>query len=417
MRKILKAVFVSIFCLIFMSGCTSLLPVFTTVNETNNNKSVCQYVTKQTTSNTNESNTTLLSSSISSFLDAKNSSVRVMACYSVNDNEYEMSSSGFIVDGEYNSSTHKYVYYIVTSASGIFYRYVTNPSDSIDIENDVNIVRSGTFEMYMEDGNAYTGEMVGYFDAYDVAIFKFQSDKEYDVLELSNDEVSIGDTVYAYGTPVDGYNLLNTLIKGTVSGTNRLSDLYFSETINSKTYSAVISSYPTFQFDGSINLGMEGGPIINANGQVVGMIGYRYGTNAGTYMYESLSFGLSSANLKPIIESIISTGSFTKPLLGITITDIYNVSEKENYEWIEDNQIYSGVVILKDGISDNSPAYNASISDNSVLIKLVSDGKEYNISNLSCLYSALVQINPSNPLSVTYIDSNNQTHTKVVNLQ
>lgn len=405
MKKILKAVACIIFCIIFMTGCSSILPFLPNINSGNggsgDSNTVCEIMTSNSILGaSSQDNVTSLS--VASYKNAKASTVKIAACYTINKTDVDLEASGFIFDKEYNGENQTYTYYISTSASGTFYRYLSATGEK-------TVVREGAFEIVMDDDCRYSAVLAGYFDAYDVAVFKFESKNDYDVLEFADsDLMDIGDNVYAIGTPTNGYNLMNTMLGGTISGFNRLSS------ITSTSINESIATYPTFQMDCPINDGMQGGPVVNANGQVVGAIGLKYGSS-----YESLGFAIASNDLYPILKSIKNTGTFSKPLLGILVTDIYNAINDTNSSWLSTYNIYKGVYITYDtatsvGVSANGVADKAGMKSNTVITKIINDGKTYELVNMSSLYSALVRIDITKTTQIVAINSYNISHTYTV---
>lgn len=121
-----------------------------------------------------------------------------------------------------------------------------------------------------------------------------------------SEQLAPGETVLAIGSPDFDYQ--NTVSAGIVSGIERrkkINGVYAEDLI---------------QTDAAINLGNSGGPLINLNGEVVGLVTFRdVGGDDGLV---NISFALSSRVLKPIVDAIISRGVFPRPYFGIEHVDI-----------------------------------------------------------------------------------------------
>ena len=417
MKKIFKLIFVPIFCIVFAAGCSQLLPIIPSIidgggDDPQTTQKVCGLLTDSSNTGLVDSVTSSRLSAGTSYKDAAKSTVKIAACYTINSNEYDTQASGFIFDKLENTETHTYTYYVATSSSGIFYRYITSGGSEWDVEKNTNVLRDGVFEFTLNDGQKIAGSVVGYFDPYDVAVLKFESKHEYDVIEFGDsDQIGLGDYVYGYGTPLRGYNLYNTLMRGAVSGLNRLTTVGYTSTYMSVEYSGTVATYNAFQIDAAFNIGMEGGPLVNATGQLVGMLGYRY---AGSSEYESMGFAIQSNDLRNILSSIVDGGSYTKPMLGIYVSDISNYLTNSKSAWLSQQNIYKGVyVVYNDGIIDGGAAKAAGMVADCVLTSIENDGKTYELINMASLYSVLVRVDKTKPLIVhaTLNDGSQATYT------
>jgi len=431
MKRIIKIAFTIVFCLIFATGCIFDRIDFSSNNNnsssgnTNVTATACSLVRESTSSTSKATDSTdttrklSVNTTTNAIAEASKSAVTIYACYTVNNEEISMQSSAFIVGKD--SSTH--TYYISTSSSGIFYRYIASPSSTFSVATDTTVARTASFEVMTYNGQRISAEVVGYFDNLDVAIFKFQTEEEYNVVTYADSsEVNVGDSLYAIGTPCYGYSLYNSVIKGTVSGLNRMTNVLFEQTYNNTNYIGSVTTVPTFQFDAALNGGMEGGPIINSKGEVVGMSLYRYysvESSFSTYVtnqsYESLAFGIAINDLRTVIDTIINSSNHTysKPLIGVTISDVYQL--QTDVSWLSTQQVYSGCYIIEDGISSGSAASAANMKENEVIYKVSFNSVEYMIENMSALNSFLYRL-PAGSNSVAFYTYNSSGATTTYNL-
>ena len=429
-KKILMA-FILAFSVLVFAGCDILFDTSkpssnTTTTATDNGNgtvTLCSVVSRQSSvSTTGVSLAKMSKRSKTVYNKVSNSTVIVSACYTVSAQEYQTITSGYIVDKEVKDS-QTFTYYVTTSASGIFYRYIKSVgSTGFDINNDTTVVRSGDFEFVMADGNRYLGELVGFNDASDVAIFKFDSPTVYDVLEFADsDEIGVGDEMSAIGTPAIGEDsLMNTYVSGVISGDDRLYSVIFSETYKKETYSGEIASVPCFQYDAPFNGGMEGGPILNSEGKVIGsMLG-----DVNNTEYESLSFGIYGNVIKNVAQNIIEHGSYSKPLMGVTVTDVATVIDVSGLEWIAANHLYNGLYIVSknynvstsDGISANSAAAKAGMKSEEVITKVLINGAEKPVTGLASLSCILFQVNTGDTIQVVTVNSGGAQTTYTLDL-
>lgn len=425
MKKLWKII-ILVFCVLVFNGCNLFYGVSTSSSSSGSTSgetvTICTVSEEGSSKSTAFMNSTVARMSRRSkqvYSEASKSTVVVNACYQVSKTQYqEYVTSGFIFD-KVEKADHTYTYYIMTSASGIFYRYVNSPKNTtLNMETDVKVVRNGDFEFVLSDGYRQLGELVGFNDAIDVAVFKFDSANSYPVLECADsNELAVGDNIYAIGTPMTTVNLMNTYVGGYISGLHRTTAVEFTTTANNRTYSGEITSYPSFQFDAPINYGMEGGPVLNEEGKVVGMISVKYEDEDESY--ESLSFAIESNIINNVGKYIINhpskdTEMYKKPTIGVTVSEAANYQEKET--WIVENNATKGLYIIENGVSDDSPAKKAGIQEKEVITTFVVDNKEYKLEGLSSLGSYLYQLKGTEITVVKTIDSEGNTHSYTVDL-
>ncbi len=103
-----------------------------------------------------------------------------------------------------------------------------------------------------------SAEVVGFDDVYDVAVIRFKTNKDLKVLEIGDsDSLNTGETVYAIGSPY-GTDFAGSISAGILSAPVRKFEKFSH-------------SYEYLQTDTAINPGNSGGPLLNSNGQVIGI--------------------------------------------------------------------------------------------------------------------------------------------------
>lgn len=336
--------------------------------------------------------------------EVKESTFLITACYVVDEEEYQYMTSGFVFDkSETVNEDGSTTYYAVTNASGIFHQELQYQENNLTYEyssSDVTTYTDGVFEFAFENGNRYEGTYVAQYAALDIAVFSFKSFVDIPLVTFGNsDSLDTGDKVYAIGTPLEGYSLINTVVEGVVSGLHRRQFINYETTIGSTAYAIQMADYPVFQFDAPTNFGMEGGPVVNVYGEVIGITSYKYYDS--TSSYESLSLAVAIDDAKNVIDNLMENQTYTKPLMGVTV---YDMTTLVSYpEWFDTYQVYNGVVINE--IASNSPAATAGMVTNEVIQTITINEIEYDITNLSCLSSQLLRCNDGDSIIVTTINS------------
>ena len=174
------------------------------------------------------------------------------------------------------------------------------------ITNNHVVEGSETVDVTFVDGNTYTAKVVG-ADAYsDMAVLQITdnfSDESLNPVMIGNSfELEVGQQVIAIGNP---FGLSDTMTTGIVSQTGRLlpnQDLGFSIP-------------DVIQTDTAINPGNSGGPLLNLQGEVIG-INSAIKTNTGEF--SGIGFAIPSSAIKRIIPELIEKGSYGHPWLGIS---------------------------------------------------------------------------------------------------
>ncbi|MCL2366969.1 MAG: S1C family serine protease [Oscillospiraceae bacterium] len=150
------------------------------------------------------------------------------------------------------------------------------------------------------DGSEYLAEVIGYEEANDVALIKIEATGLNPVILGNSDNTRVGHTIFAVGNPFG--NLVYTMTEGIVSALDR--EVTVEGTIIN-----------TFQFSAAVNSGNSGGPIYNANGEVIGIVTAKM-VRAGV---EGIGFAVPINDAIEIASGLIEYGYIVgRPLLGIT---------------------------------------------------------------------------------------------------
>ena len=206
----------------------------------------------------------------------------------------------------------------------------------------------------LEDGEVYNGNVVWADEDLDLAIVKIGA-SGLNYLELGDsDNLKIGENVYAIGNPI-GIEFQRTVTSGIISGLNRTIKI---EENNSSSYMEGL-----IQTDASINDGNSGGPLINTEGQLIGI------NSVKIEAAEGIGFAIPINVVKPVIESFINTGKFDEAYLGIFAYDKEVVKYLKN-----DIQFDGGIYVVK--IMQDGPVAKTNIKIGDIITKI--DGNVVN---------------------------------------
>ncbi len=172
----------------------------------------------------------------------------------------------------------------------------------------------GTVQVTFSDGTTADAEVVGTDPLTDLAVIKAQDVSDLQPVELGNSgDLAVGQQVVAIGSPL---GLDGTVTTGIVSALNRP----MAASSEGQPQAGVNSVIDAVQTDAPINPGNSGGPLVNLDGQVVGINSaiLTTGTDSGSI---GLGFSIPIDQAKPIIEELRSGDQPTHAQIGVGVGD------------------------------------------------------------------------------------------------
>ncbi len=196
--------------------------------------------------------------------------------------------------------------------------------ESGHIITNYHVISSGDpYDVTFSDGTIYRARLVGSDPYSDLAVLAVSltdvPEGKLVPLELADsDKIRVGEQVVAIGNP---FGLSGTMTTGIVSGLGRLIPAQSpgSPAEQGGNSNNIFSIPNVIQTDAAINPGNSGGPLINREGKVIGVNSAIY-TRTGYFV--GVGFALPSNMVNKVALSIIETGSFMHPWLGVTGTNI-----------------------------------------------------------------------------------------------
>lgn len=250
---------------------------------------------------------------------------------------------------------------VVTNDSNIGTGFVIDATGWIITNQHVVSSTTADYKVVTSDGNQYDVTEIARDDANDIAILKIDA-KDLTVLTLGDSEkLAVGQDAVAIGTPLGEYS--GSVTKGIISGLDRTvtaSSSWYGGT--SKTYEGVI------QTDAAVNPGNSGGPLLNSQGEVIGV------NFATTSDADNISFALPINVVKEKIEEYRTYGKFIKPYLGVSYQMI---SEFEAYYY---TNVVAGAFIQS--IDTEGPAYVAGLRKGDFVTQFGEDKVDTSLSTL-----------------------------------
>ena len=303
------------------------------------------------------------------------------------------SQSSFV--GSDDTDTDSNTEQINSEGSGVIYK--KDGDDAYLVTNTHVISGAKKVDIRLADGTKVPGEIVGSDTYSDIAVVKISSEKVSTVAEFGDSsQLAVGETAIAIGSPL-GSEYANTVTQGIVSSLNRHVSL--------KSEDGQAISTNAIQTDTAINPGNSGGPLINIQGQVIGITSSKIASNGGTSV-EGLGFAIPANDVKNIIKQLEKDGKVTRPALGIHMVNLTNISTADLQKLKLPDNVTSGVVVRS--VQTNMPA-NGHLQRFDVITKV--DDKT--ISSTTELQSALYSHSIGDEMTVTYYRNGKEETTKI----
>lgn len=264
--------------------------------------------------------------------------------------------------------------------------YVLTNKHVVDGVRSVHIV--------LADGTTYEDvRVIGSDPANDVAFLKIAGAKDLTPATIGDSsKVEVGQKVIAIGNALGQYQ--TSVTSGIISGLGR-------PIVAGGNGQDAESLSNLLQTDAAINPGNSGGPLVNLNGEVIGI------NTAVDQDAQGIGFAIPINDAKGLIESVTKKGELSRAFLGVS--HVMLTSEVAKYYKLSVSE--GAYIVNEDGsaVSSGSPAEKAGLKPGDVIVKI--DGKKLN--STYPLLSAVSQYQPGDTVSVTYVRDKKESTTQV----
>jgi Do/DeqQ family serine protease len=209
------------------------------------------------------------------------------------------------------------------------------------LTNEHVVVKTGTITVVLKDEREFRAQIVGADPDSDLAVLRITSKTPLPAIEMGNsDDLMIGETIITIGNP---FGFSHTVTTGVISALNR----------SVRTEGRIYQNF--IQTDASINPGNSGGPLLNINGELIGI-------NTAIYAKaQGIGFAIPINNAKRVVTDLIRYGEVIQPWVGITVQDLdariagyLNLPREKG--------------VLVKNVEHDSPAQKAGIQDGDILL-------------------------------------------------
>ena len=254
-----------------------------------------------------------------------------------------------VVVETYNKNT------LTSTGSGFVFK--TDKEYAYIMTNHHVIENDGTLTITFTNGTKTDASIVGSDAFADIAVLKVEKDKIISVASLgSSIDAQKGDTVFVIGSPM-GIEYSGTVTKGILSGKDRLVTVSISGYTNDWIMNVM-------QTDAAISPGNSGGPICNANGEIIGIVSLKIVEST----VEGIGFAIPIEDALNFANQLIEEGTIRRPYIGVSMINASNRYELA-YEGISINKnVTEGVVLAE--IQNESPSSNAGLKRGDIIVKV-----------------------------------------------
>lgn len=197
-------------------------------------------------------------------------------------------------------------------ATGTGFVYKTDDKVGYILTNNHVIEGSDEVKVVFTNNKRVSVDVVGSDSYSDVALLGVDKDKVISVAEIgSSEELKLGDTTFAVGSPLDSSTYAWTVTRGVISGKNR------TVAVSSSNSNIATQVMQVLQTDTAINSGNSGGPLCNSNGQVIGITNMKLASS----QVEGMGFAIPIETATKYAEKFIKGEEITYPYIGVTVAD------------------------------------------------------------------------------------------------
>ena len=239
-------------------------------------------------------------------------------------------------------------------------------SDGYILTNNHVVEGADDLTVTLYDDREFSAEIVGTDPPTDIALIKLKDASNLPVAYLGDsDKTRIGEIVLAIGSP---YSLTETVTQGIVSALGR-------------TTPGALNQYEDFiQTDAAINPGNSGGPLVDMDGEVIGINSAIYSRSGGS---QGIGFAIPVNMARDIMEILVKDGKVSRGWLGVSIQDL-------TPDLASSLGLNNTDGVLVNDVIENTPAQNAGLEAEDIIVSVAGD----KVKNTTELRNKVAMIKP-----------------------
>lgn len=275
--------------------------------------------------------------------------------------------------------------------------YKTDSEYGYIMTNQHVVENSTSLKVKMADDNEVDAKLSAGDEYLDVAVVKIPVKSVKTVVQKGDSsKLKLGDFVFTIGSPV-GEEYFNTVTSGIISGLNR------EVTVSVKTNNDWVMK--VIQVDAAINPGNSGGPLLNSNGEVIGMNSLKLVDS----QIEGMGFSIKIEDAMAHVSELENGKKIERPLIGINLASVNEVMLLNRYGVKLDDDIKEGVVVIS--TISGTGAEKSGLEKGDVITAI--EGEK--VSDAAYLKYVLYKYKIGDKIKVTYI-RNGKTKTAEITL-
>lgn len=283
------------------------------------------------------------------------------------------------------------------ASTGTGFVYKTDDKYGYVMTNQHVVADCDEIKLIMSDDSEVEAKVLGGDEYLDVAVLRIAKDKVLGVATIGTSEnMKVGDMIFTIGSPM-GKTYRGTVTSGILSGKDRMVTVSVS---NSKSNDWVMK---VLQIDAAINPGNSGGPLLNVNGEVIGINSMKLVQDE----IEGMGFAIPIEIAMAHVDELQEGKEIQWPMLGISMINVSDKNIAASNGISVDSSIKSGVIVAK--ITEGSGAASSDLKVGDVITKI--NGEETD--NTAYLRYELYKNAPGDTIEITYVRDKKEHTTKV----
>lgn len=238
-------------------------------------------------------------------------------------------------------------------------------------------------------------KLLGSDEYSDIAVLSMDASKVLSVASIGDStQLELGDTLFTVGSPL-GSKYMGTVTKGILSGENR------QVTVTLKTGSFIMN---VLQTDAAINPGNSGGPLLNINGEVIGVTSMKLVQDE----IEGMGFAIPIELAMASISQLEKGEAIVRPVLGVQLIDLDNAYLLRNYQIQVPNDVKNGIAIVQ--VEEGSAASKSGLQKGDIITKI----DDHTITETGQFRYVLYQYNIGDSITVHLMRDGKQKEVKII---